>query len=75
MTLIDRILSQARRLTYWLGFNPRPGSILYSPSRAMMRALRDLGQTVFDSVAEAMTETTKQISELRRVMEQGESKP
>lgn len=31
----------ARWLTYRLGFHPRPGSILYSPSREIRRAVAE----------------------------------
>lgn len=33
--MMNRALDALRRLVYRLGFRPKPGAILYSPSRAL----------------------------------------
>lgn len=40
-----------RRLVYWLGFNPRPGSILYSPSIAFQQAGAEVAAVMVEVAA------------------------
>lgn len=66
-----RVLDKSRGFVYWLGFNPKPGTILYSISRSLMRSWEESMSISKEAAAivDAITRNTTAVNRLAKASE------